>query len=158
MDASEIHARRLDAKEVLMPKNGDSRSQMEQSSCLKEIKFSKDPLDHPARGGEDNEDLRRESDGSQPSDTLTDTEAQNDFWTVSGNYIYRHHTEPRVKLHVPNEESFSIPLQYIDVVRRTNTTSDVLLESRIDDCWNVAGGRELSEPWTGCTQFIHNIQ
>ena len=36
---------------------------------------------------------------------------------------------------------------------RTNTTLDVLLESRID-YWNVDGGRELSEPWTGFTQVI----
>ena len=41
----------------------------------------------------------------------------------------------------------------IDVVRRTNTTLDVLLESRIDVFWNVDGGRELSGPWTVFTQF-----
>ena len=41
----------------------------------------------------------------------------------------------------------------MDVARRTNTTKDVLLESRIDDCWNVDGGKELQGPWTGCTQF-----
>ena len=43
MDASEIHARRLNAKELLTPKKGDfsfySRSQMEQSSYLEEIRF-----------------------------------------------------------------------------------------------------------------------
>ena len=45
------------------------------------------------------------------------------------------------------------PLKYIDVVRRTNTTLDVLLESRTDDDWNVDGDRMLSEPWTCFTQF-----
>ena len=60
--------------------------------------------------------------------------------------------EPRVKLCVTNEESFPIPLQYIDVVRRTNTTLDVLLESRMDDKWNVNGDQNLSKPWTGFTQ------
>ena len=40
-------------------------------------------------------------------------------------------------------------LKYIDVVRRTNRTFDVLLESRMDDEWNVDGDRELSGPWTG---------
>ena len=42
MDASEIHAKRLNAKEVLTPMKGDnsySRSPMEQSSCLEEIRF-----------------------------------------------------------------------------------------------------------------------
>ena len=98
--------------------------------------------------------LRGESDGSQPSDTPTDDgEARNDFWTIAGNYICGHHVEPRVNLYVPNEESSPIPVQNIDLVRRTNTTLDVLLESRIDDCWNVDGDRDLSEPWTGFTQF-----
>ena len=42
MDACEIHAWRLDAKEVLTPKNGEksfSQSQMEQSNYLAEIRF-----------------------------------------------------------------------------------------------------------------------
>ena len=39
------------------------------------------------------------------------------------------------------------------VFRRTNTTLRVLLESRVDDDWNVDGGRDLSEPWSGFTQF-----
>ena len=58
-----------------------------------------------------------------------------------------------MKLHVSKEVSFFVPLKHIDVVRRTNTTLDVLLESRIDGYWNVDGGRELSGPRTGFTQF-----
>ena len=68
-----------------------------------------------------------------------DSEARSDFWSIEGNYIYRHHVEPRVKLYVPKEEPFPIPLRYVDVVRRTNTTLDVLVESRIEDYWNVVG-------------------
>ena len=34
-----------------------------------------------------------------------------------------------------------------------HTSLDVLLESRIDDYWNVDGGGELWEPWTCFTQF-----
>ena len=26
-------------------------------------------------------------------------------------------------------------------------------ESRIDDCWNIDGARDLSDSWTGFTQF-----
>ena len=40
LDASEIHARRPNAKEVLMPKIAtisNARSQMEQSSCLEQV-------------------------------------------------------------------------------------------------------------------------
>ena len=72
-----------------------------------------------------------------------DGEARNDFWSISGNYIYRHHVEPRLKLYVSREESFPIPLRYFDVTRATSTTLDVLLERRIDDYWNI--DRDLSD-------------
>ena len=72
---------------------------------------------------------------------------------MSGSFIYRHHVEPRVKLYSPREESFPIPLKYIDVSRTTHTNLDVKQEKRIDDYWNVDGSRDLSDPWTGFTQF-----
>ena len=49
--------------------------------------------------------------------------------------------------------AFSIPLRYIDVARTASTTLDVMLERRSDDYWNVEGGRDLSDVWTGFTQF-----
>ena len=72
---------------------------------------------------------------------------------MSGNFIYRHHVEPRVKLYSPREESFPIPLKYIDVSRTTHTNLDVKQEKRIDEYWNVDGSRDLSDPWTGFIQF-----
>ena len=72
---------------------------------------------------------------------------------MSGNFIYRHHVEPRVKLYSPREESFPIPLKYIDVSRTTHTNLDVKQEKRINDYWNIDGSRDLSDPWTGFTQF-----
>ena len=74
--------------------------------------------------GESYVDCLGESEGSlpQPQDSLPDTgEAINDFWSISGSFIYRHHVEPRVKLYSPREESFPIPLKYIDVSRTTHT-------------------------------------
>ena len=64
----------------------------------------------------------------QGDSTRDDAEAKNDFWSITGDFIYRHHVEPRVKLYVPREESFPIPLKYIDVTRNTHTSLDVLLE------------------------------
>ena len=61
--------------------------------------------------------------------------------------------EPRVKLYVPREESFPIPLKYIDVTRTANISLDVTLEKNIDDYWNVDADRELSDTWTGFTRF-----
>ena len=72
---------------------------------------------------------------------------------MSGNFIYRHHVEPRVKLYSPREESFPFPLKYIDVSRTTHTNLDVKQEKRIDDYWNVDGSRDLSDSWTNFTQL-----
>ena len=107
--------------------------------------------------GESNIDFLGESLGSLPQrqDSLPDAgEAIIDFWSMAGNFIYRHHVEPRVKLYSPREESFPIPLKYIDVSRTTHTNLDVKQEKRIDDYWNIDGSRDLSDPWTG---FTHNL-
>ena len=90
----------------------------------------------------------------QDDTTLDDAEAKNHFWSVTGDVIYPHHVEPRVKLYVPREESFPIRMKYIDVTRTTYTSLDVLLEKQIEDYWNVDGERELSDAWTGCTRFV----
>ena len=107
--------------------------------------------------GESNIDFLGESEGSlsQPHDSFPDAgEAINDFWSILRNFIHRHHVEPRIKLYVPREEPFSIPLKYIDVSRTTHTNLDVKQEKRIDDYWNIDGSRGLSDPWTGSTRFI----
>ena len=109
--------------------------------------------DHPIRG-ESHLDFLGESEGSlpPPQDSFSDAgEAMNDFWSMSGNFIFRHHVEPRVKLYSPREESFPIPLKYIDVSRTTRTNLDVMQERRIDDCWSIDGSRDLSASWTGFT-------
>ena len=77
--------------------------------------------------GENHLDILGESEGSlpPPHDSFLDAgEAIIDFWSTSGNFIYRHHVEPRVKLYSPREESFLIPLKYIDVSRTTHTNLD----------------------------------
>ena len=43
-------------------------------------------------------------------------------------FKYRHNVEPRVKLYMPREESFPIPLKYIDFTRNARTSLDVMLE------------------------------
>ena len=72
---------------------------------------------------------------------------------MSGNFIFRHYVESRVKLYSPREESFPIPLKYIDVSRTTRTNLDVMQERRIDDHWNIDGSRGLSDSygymWSG---------
>ena len=79
---------------------------------------------------------------------------KNDFWSFTGDFIFRHHVEPRVKMYTPKEESCPIPLKHIDVTRTTHTSLDVLLETQIDDHWNVEIEREPSDAWTGFTRFM----
>ena len=161
MDASEIYSKRLNAKELILPKeNGnfifpvaDGRIKLPEGD--QDLKTSTLIRDRPIRG-ENHVDFLGESEGSLPPahDSFPDAgEAINDFWSMSGNFIYRHHVEPRVKLYSPREESFPIPLKYIDVSRTTRTNLEVKQERRIDDYWNIDGSRDLSDPWTGFTKF-----
>ena len=162
MDASEIHSKRLNAKEVIFPKeNGkihfpfaDGRIKLPGGD--QDLRTSTSIRERPIRG-ESQVDFLGESEGSLPPshDSFLDAgEAMNDFWSVSGNFIFRHHVEPRVKLYSPREESFPIPLKYIDVSRTTHTNLDVKQERRIDDYWNIDGSRDLSGSGTSITQFI----
>ena len=136
LDASELHAKRLNAKEVLTPMRGDififpvADGAVKISGEDHDLRTSTLIRDRSDRG-EEQGNLRGESEGSSSSSrqdsSLDDGEAKGDFWTISGAFIYRHHVEPRVKLYVPTEESFSIPLNYIDVTRTIDTTLDVML-------------------------------
>ena len=57
------------------------------------------------------------------------------------------------KIYMPRE-SFPIPLNYIEVVRHTQTTVDILHEHKIIDYWNVEEDPPLSGSWIGFTGFI----
>ena len=161
MDVSEIYSKRLNAKEVIFPKEkrefifpiADGRIKtlggdqgLRTSTLVRYLPIQ----------GESNIDFLGESQGSlpPPQDSYPDAgEAINDFWSMSGNFIYRHHVDSRVKLGSSRNESFPIPLKYIDVSRTTHTNLDVRQQKRIDDYWNVDGSRDLSDPWTDFTQF-----
>ena len=121
MDASEIYSKRLNAKEVIFPKQGEFIFPIADGR-IKTLRGDQDLrtstlVRHRPIQGESNIDFLGESEGSlpQPHDSFPDAgEAINDFWSMPGNFIYRHHVEPRVKLYSPREESFPIPQKYID--------------------------------------------
>ena len=135
MDAAELHARRLNAKEVSTPMKGDNCIFPVADGTVKtpggdqRLRPSTLIWDRPELGEE--QVLRGESDGLsflnplQDDSTLDDAEAKNDFWSLSGDFIYRHHVESKVKLYVPREESFPFLFKYIDVTRNTHTSLDV---------------------------------
>ena len=147
MDASEIYSERLNAKEVIFPKEkrefifpiADGR--INPLGGDQDLRTSTLIRQRTIRG-ESHLDFLGESEGSlqPPHDSFPDGGgAINDFWSMSGNFIYRHHVEPRVKLYSPREESIPIPLKYIDVSRTTQTNLDVKQGKRIDDYWNIDG-------------------
>ena len=144
MDASELDARRLNAKELLTPQRSGNfifpvaDGTVKISGRERRLRTSTLTRDRPERG-EEQEILQRSSDEwKTPShleedSTRDDEEAKIDFWTITGEFIYRHHVVPRVKLYMPKEEKFPMPTKYIDVPRMTNTSSDVMMEKHIED-------------------------
>ena len=160
-DASEIYSKRLNAKEVIFHQENGKIIFPAADGRIKLLGGDQDLrtstlVRHRPIQGESQRAFLGESEGSlpPPHDSFPDAgEAINDFWSMSGSFIYRHPVEPRVKLYSPREESFPISLKYIDVSRTTRTNFDVMQERRIDDYWNIDGSRDLSDSWTGFTQF-----
>ena len=103
MDASELHARRLNTKEVLTPMKGENfifpvaDGTVKISGEDQDLRTSTIIRDSPDRG-EEQDNLRGESDGSSSTprqdSSWFDGEAKSDFWSISGDFIYRHHVEP----------------------------------------------------------------
>ena len=136
MDASEIYSKRLNAKEVIFPKQGEfifpvAYGRIKTPGGDQELRTSTLVRHRPIQGERVILTFLENQKGlfHNPQDSFPDAgEAINDFWSMSGSFIYRHHVEPRVKLYSPREESFPIPLKYIDVSRTTHTNLDVKQE------------------------------
>ena len=97
MDASEIYSKRLNAKEVIFPKTrriyfSNRRWTNQPPGGDQELRTSTLVRPRPIQG-DGHIDFLVESEGSlpQPHDSLADAgEAINDFWSMSGSFIYRH--------------------------------------------------------------------
>ena len=117
MDASELHARRLDAKEVLTPMKGVNNTFPAADGTVNISGEDQDlrtsTLIPDSRDcGEEQDNLRGESDGSSSTPQQDSSwyvgQAKSGFWSISGDFIFRHHVKPRVKLYVPTEKTFPI--------------------------------------------------
>ena len=102
MDASEIYSKRLNAKEVIFHSRGEfifpiADGRIKTHRGDQDLRTSTLIRNRPNRG-EGHIDFLGESEGSLPQlqDSLPVAgEAINDFWSMSGSFIYRHHVEPR---------------------------------------------------------------
>ena len=115
MDASEIYPKRLNAKEVIFPEIFGKFIFSIADGRIKPLGGDQDLrtstlVRHRPLKGESHVDFLGETVGSlpPPRDSFPDAgEAINDFWSMSGNFIY---VELRVKLYSPRGESFRFPL------------------------------------------------
>ena len=156
----EICPRRLNAKEVLTPHRGEhflfSVADGSNKFCGRDHEFREPtPRGNNLRGvkiREENFEANQKE--CQPEESTDDAEARADFWSIQGEFINRHHNEPRFQLYVPKGKTFPSPLtyidvtrtslEYIDVIRAAHTDLDVSQEIRIDDYWNVDSSKHLS--------------
>ena len=159
LDASNTCPRRINAKEVLIRQEddefifpfADGTAKLSVRDCdFRESTLWREPT---VRSEDLSRELQGESGEAQPAESSDDAEAHADFWSIQGDFIYRHHNEPRSQLYVPKEETFPIPLKCIDVTWSTHTDLDVLQEKRNDDYWNVDSSRHLSNSWKGFTKI-----
>ena len=103
MDASEIHAKRLNAKEVMLPKSGENYKFPVADGTVKPcggMKTSTFIRNQPVQR-ESHQDILGDSEGSSPTTHFQDSfpdagEARDDFWSTSGDFKNRNHVEPKV--------------------------------------------------------------
>ena len=164
MESSELYARRLNAKEELPPQRSGNfmfpvtygtvkiigREQHLRTSTLTRERPGREEQQEILQGKSHELDSPTQL---HDDSTRDDEETKRDIWTITGEFIYRRHVVPRVKLNVPREETFPIPMKYIDVTRTTHTSLDVLLEIHIEDYWNVDGEKIIVR----CMERIHKI-
>ena len=162
MDASELYARRLDAKEVSTPMKGEKFIFSVADGTVKKIwRRSGSETIHLDQGSSWTGRGTRSFSRRMRSVFFNFTTRLIMVWwwskrrflvSLSGDFIYRHHVEHRVKLYVPTEESFLIPLTYW---RYQNYWNHVRCDvgENIEDYWNVHGDRQLSDTWTDFTRF-----
>ena len=96
MDAWELHARRLNSKEVLTPMEGDkfifpvADGTVKLSGRDQDLRTSTLSWDRSDRG-EEQGNLLGESDGSSSTplqdSSVHDGEARHDFWSIAGDFV-----------------------------------------------------------------------
>ena len=152
MNASQLHTRRLNTKELLTPMKGIPVSDrtVKTSGGHQHLRTSTFIRDHPERGKEHKKFFE---------ENQTDSLLQHLFKTT------QHATMRKLISFIVitwNPESYCtcreknhfLFRRSIDVTRTTKTSLDALLEKHIDDNLNVDGRRELSDAQTGFTRFI----
>ena len=120
LDASEIYPRRLNAKEVLISQKDRQFLSLVADGSAKlsgrDYEFQEPTLRRESTVRRENlsGEYHRDREEFRLEETKDDAGIHKDFWSIQGDFIYRHHVETRVQFFVPKEESFPIPLEYMD--------------------------------------------
>ena len=92
-------------------------------------------------GDEANEDVPGDDQHSQPeaSEEVRPElpESLQDYWTMQGDMLTRHHRQQRSEMFVPTDDNSPIPMKYLDVIRQTKTSLESPSEKTISDYWTV---------------------
>ena len=105
MDASEIYPRRINAKEVLISQKGEEFIFPIADGTAKlsgrDYEFREPTLrrEQTVRSEDISGEFLGEPEEAQPTESTDDAEARADFWSIQGDFICRHHNEPRVQLY-----------------------------------------------------------
>ena len=132
-----FYPRRIKAKEVsIRQKNGEFILPFADGTATlsgRDYEFRESTLrrEQPVRSEDLRGEIQGESGESQPAEPTDDAEARADFWSIQGDFIFRHHNEPRVLLYVPKEETCSIPPKYMNVTRLFTTQILDLLQENV---------------------------
>ena len=136
LDASHISPRRINAKEILIKQKRDqfifpvAEGTAKLSGRDYEFRKPTPRREQTVRSEDCSGELEEGEPGESPlAESTDDDEARADFWSIQGDFIYRHHNKPRVQLYVPKEETFPIPLEHIDLTRSTHTDLYVMQET-----------------------------
>ena len=109
LDASEIYLWRINAREVFISQKGDEFVFPVADGTAKlsgrDYDFGQPTLrrEHTERSEDFSRELQGEPGESQPTASTDDAEARADFCSKKGDFIYRHHNEPRVQFYLPME-------------------------------------------------------
>ena len=114
MDTSEIYPRIINAKEVLISQNGEELKFPVADDTVKlserdyECREPTPRREQTVRSEDLSGELQGEPGEPQPTESKVDAEVRAELWSIQCEFIYRHHNEPRVQLHVPKEEINSV--------------------------------------------------
>ena len=103
LEASEIAPRRTNVKEILISQKDDESIFTFANGTAKlsgrDYEFRESTLrrEPTVRSEDFSRELQDEPGESQPTETTGCAEARADFWSIQGDFIYRHHNEPRVQ-------------------------------------------------------------